>query len=86
MYNIVKKFSEADSVIKSDIIGYVDEEDKFEFETIQGTPLVDWVEANPSSNMVDYFVDHDPCYLIDSIRELPEGCSLITNLTNPEEV
>lgn len=84
IYNIVK-IDASGSTITHTIIGYLtSEDDKVTFESIHGTPLVDWADSNPGVDLHIYFETNDPCYLIDTVNSIQDGLSLITNLENPE--
>ncbi len=84
IYNVVK-IDVSGSTIVSSVIGYVNsDEDKNTFEGIHGTPLTDWAKDNPGNPLVEYFDIHESCYLIDTVSQLKDGLSLITNLENPE--
>ena len=50
-----------------------------------GTPFVDWVEANNPIDKTEWFNETNTrFYLIDSKQELPEGLTLITDLSEIE--
>lgn len=84
VYNIVK-IQASGNTITNTPIGYLNSvEDKNIFESIHGTPLVDWADSNPSVDLVTYFDTNEPCYLIDTVSHIKEGLTLITNLENPE--
>ena len=82
-YHVVK-IEALEGVIINTIIGFINPEDKVDFENIHGTPMSDWANENPNLPLVDYFDTNSPCYLIDSTYDIKEGVSLITNLTTPE--
>ena len=85
MYYIIKKFDNIDSVVKGSPLGYLaTASDKDAFESLQGNDFIAWVEANDELDQVDYFIDHDPFYLIDSVTVLPDGLELIEDINNPE--
>lgn len=80
----MKKGASGDT-ITSTPVGYLDTlEDKNTFVGIHGTPFPDWVDANPTLGLTVYFDTNDPCYLIDTVKSITDGLSLITNLENPE--
>jgi hypothetical protein len=83
-YNVVKIDSSGSTIVHANI-GYIEsEDDKVTFESIHGTPFIDWVNSNPGVDLHVYFETNDPCYLIDTVNSIQDGLSLITNLENPE--
>ena len=84
VYNIVKIQASGNTITNTPVGYLMDIDDKTTFESIHGTPLVDWANNNPGVDLVTYFDTNEPCYLIDTVSYIKEGLSLITNLENPE--
>ncbi len=85
MYHIIKKFELNNGEIIGSPIGYVPDEGCTCFYEHFGIPFVDWVETNNPVDQREWFNETNThFYLIDSKEEIPEGLTLLTDLSNIE--